>query len=61
MIHLEEVSPDNRRLDLHVRNDQKRLKPKTTEPIGKNTYTIYKQINAGTHFSGINDVAALSE
>ena len=23
MIHLEEVSPDNRRLDLHVRNDQK--------------------------------------
>ena len=23
MIHLEEVSPDNWRLDLHVRNDQK--------------------------------------
>lgn len=37
------------------------LKARNDEPIGKNTYTICKQIDAGTHFGGTNDVAALSE
>lgn len=37
------------------------LKAENDRTDWKNTYTICKQIDAGTHFSGINDVAALSE